>query len=119
VKKRYFISIFIFIPLYLMTLSTLTFASDKDIVKVQGLIMELDLKKNIMIVNERSFTWDQKTLFHNDKGSPVKVEVFKPKAWVYIVGEQDVAKKRTLIKKIYLLPKQVDNKDRQRYPFMD
>ncbi len=38
--------------------------------KIQGLIMNVDLQKKVMIVNESTFIWYQNTKFYNDKGSP-------------------------------------------------
>lgn len=43
----------IIIVIFILIVSALTFASDKDIVKIQGIIMEVDLKRNMMIVNEK------------------------------------------------------------------
>lgn len=105
--------IFIFIFL------NLTFASAEDVVNYQGKIMELDLKKNIMVVNEKLFVWNEKTIINNEKGSLITINKFKPKSWVYIEGESDKINKRIIIKKIYLLPKYIDKKDRHLYPFME
>ncbi len=60
--------------IFSMIFSSLTFASDKDIFRVQGTVMEIDLKKGTMIVNEKLFRWDQKTTFLNDKGSPITID---------------------------------------------
>ncbi len=38
-----------------LVIYSLTFALDESIVRLQGRVMELDLKKNMMIVNERMF----------------------------------------------------------------
>ena len=118
--KRTFIRTVIICALVAVTYSysTLTYAADGGMVRVQGKIMEIDLKKNIMTVNERPFAWDQKTTLHNEKGSPTTIDRFRPKTHVYIEGMQDGESKRVLIKKIYLLPKRVEKKDRHLYPFM-
>lgn len=73
----------------------------------------------MMIVNERQFSWDQQTLFYSEKGYPITLDQFKEKSWVYIEGEKDKLNKRIVIKKIYLLPKYVDNKEKHLYPFME
>jgi hypothetical protein len=39
-----------------------------------------------VIVNEREFVWDSKSLFHDKKGYPAKMEALKKNGWVYIVG---------------------------------
>jgi hypothetical protein len=98
---------------------TLSYASQENEIKLQGKIMDFDLKRNMMTVNERLFVWDEKTIINNEKGSPITMDQFKPKSWVYIVGERDNVNKRIMIKKIYLLPKRVDKKERNLYPFIE
>jgi len=119
VKKSLLVGGMIFISFYLFIFSTLAFASEEDIVNIQGMIMDLDVKKNTMIVNEKLFVWSQNTSIYNDKGSPITIDQFKPKAWVYIQGERDKNNNRIIIHKIYLLPKYIDKKERPRYPFME
>ena len=88
---------------FMMIASALTFAQEGDGFKIQGLIMNLDLWKKMMIVNERTFTWDQNTKFYDEKGSPITVDKLRVKTWVYIVGTRDSAKGRVNGEKIYLL----------------
>ncbi len=121
-RKSFFakgISLTIF---FLMLFCALTFAADKNadknIVRVQGRIMELDLKKGTMVISERMFVWDQKTTFHNEKGAPVTIEKLRIKAWVYIEGENDEVHKRWVAKKVYLLPKYIGRKERHLYSFI-
>jgi hypothetical protein len=98
--------------------STLSVASGAGVYKNQGAIMEIDLTKNTMIVNERHFIWNQNTSFYNSKGSLTGIEEFKRKSWVYIGGT--ISRNNIiLIEKIYLLPKYVGKKERTRYPFME
>jgi hypothetical protein len=97
---------------------TLTYASEEDIIKLQGIIMDLDLGKKLMTVNERLFVWDEKTIISNAEGSLIPMEKLKPNSWVYIEGERDKVKKRIMIRKIYLLPKYIDGKERHLYPFI-
>jgi hypothetical protein len=103
---------------FMLISSGLTFASEGDIYKGQGLIMNIDAKINMMIVNERQFVWNQNTIVNNEKGSPVQMDKFKAKAWVYIEGVKDKNNNRIIIEKIYLLPKYVDKNERHLYPFM-
>ncbi|MBM4348624.1 MAG: hypothetical protein FJ106_01860 [Deltaproteobacteria bacterium] len=102
---------------FMIIFSTLTFASGEDIYRNQGIIMGLDLRQKMMIVNERTFTWDQTTIICNEKGSPINIENFKTKAWVYIEGMREKKNNPIRIEKIYLLPKYVDKKERHLYPF--
>lgn len=104
---------------FMIMISTQTFASEEDLIKVQGTIMNLDSKGNRMVVNERLFVWDLETKFYDSKGSPISADRFNAKAWVYIQAEENKAKKRIVIKKIYLLPKYVGKKERHLYSFME
>jgi hypothetical protein len=103
---------------FLLVFSALTFGAEIGIIKMQGVVMELDLKKGTVVISEKTFVWDQKTAFYNDKGSPIKVDSLKTKGWVYIEGENDKANKRWVAKKIYLLPKYIEGKERHLYPFI-
>ena len=101
-----------------LVISALTFASDKGIFTTQGIVMTLDLKKKTMVINERAFIWDQDTVIHNEKGSPVTLDSLRVRTWVYIEGVEDKAHKRVVAKKIYLLPKYIDEKEKNLYPFI-
>jgi hypothetical protein len=79
--------------------------------------MEVDWKKKMIAVNERSFTIDHNTLVYNEKGSPIPQEALTTKRWVYIEGTKDKSQ-RKFAKKIYLLPKYIDEKERHLYPFI-
>jgi len=97
---------------------SLTLASEKDKVRFQGVIVELDLKKKVMVINETTFFWNENTIFNTAKGVPIAVDRFKPKDWVYAEGEYDQRKKKVAATKIYLLPKYIEKKERHLYPFM-
>jgi hypothetical protein len=104
--------------LFALVFSHLTFAQEGGIIKIQGRVMELDLKKNTMIVNERLFIWNEKTIFSDDKDKPITVEKLSAKSWVNIEGANDKANQRLVAKKIYLLPKFIERKERYLYPFI-
>jgi hypothetical protein len=106
----------ILIAFSILPFSTWTFASEEGISKTQGPIMSIDFKKNIMVVNEKTFIWNKSTIFNDDKESIIGIEKFKPKSWVFIEGEK--GDKYIVIKKVYLIPKYVDKKERHLYPFM-
>ena len=103
--------------LFSLFISSLTFAADKDIVTFQGIVMELDWKKKMITVNERLFAFDQNTIVHDEKGSPIPQDNLKTKTWVYIEGIKDKSQKK-MAKKIYLLPKYIDEKEKHLYPFI-
>lgn len=98
-------------------ISSLTFAADKDRVAFQGIVMELDWKKKMITVNERLFAFDQNTIVFNEKGSPIPHDNLKTKTWVFIEAVKDKSQKK-VAKKIYLLPKQIDEKEKHLYPFI-
>jgi len=104
---------------WMIILFALTGAFGEDPLRLQGLIMGLNLEKNRMTVNERGFVWDEKTMFYNDKGSLIAIDKFKPNSWVYIEAERVKGNNQVMITKIYLLPKRIDSKQRSRYPFME
>jgi hypothetical protein len=103
--------------LFSLFISSLTFAADKDIVTFQGMVMELDWKQKVITVNERSFAFDKNTIVHNEKGSPIPQDNLKTKTWVFVEGVKDKSQKK-LAKKIYLLPKYIDDKEKHLYPFI-
>jgi len=113
-KKGIFLSLF-----FLLIFSALTFAEDINIVKIQGVVMSLDLKKSTVVINEMTFVWDQHTTFHNEAGIPIKIDKLRTKGWVYIESENDKAHKRWIAKKIYLLPKFIGSKELHLYPFIE
>ena len=96
------ITLALFIPILLFSLQA--FAGEKGILRVQGSLMEIHLGKNMMVVNERVFIWDKKTVFVNESGAPITPDQLKIDRWVYIEAER-VKKKTTLIKELRLLPK--------------
>jgi hypothetical protein len=110
VKTKSFCKI-IALALFILILffSLQTSAAEKEVVRVQGRVMEIDLEKNMMVVNEKIFIWDKKTVFLNEKDTLIKPDQLKIELKidkkVYIEGER-LSKKRTiLIKEIRLLPK--------------
>jgi hypothetical protein len=108
----------LFTIVFMFILSALDFAQGQDAFKIQGLIMNVDLQKNMMIVNEGTFIWNQNTKFYNEKESLVTVDKLRAKTWVYIEGVKDSAQKRMMAEKIYLLPKYIPGKEKHLYPFI-
>mgnify|MGYP001575684639 CR=1 FL=1 len=96
---------------------TSTFASGNNVIRIQGRVMEVDLSNRMMIVNERTFVWNQNTAFYNDRGSPTTVDSLRKKTWVYVEGAKDATKKIVIAQKIYILPKYIPGKERHLYPF--
>jgi hypothetical protein len=110
------------IPLLFLSvfvLSTIALAQDGDTVKLQGRVMQLDLEKNIMIVNEKLFVLDSQTSVRDEKDYPITADRLKLQAWVYVEGKNNKAIKKLVAKKIYLLPKYIEKTERRLYPFME
>ena len=108
----------ILIIIVTLMVSALTFASDKDIVKIQGVVMAVDVKKNIVIVNERSFAWDHQTAIYNEKGLPTTFDKLKLQGWVYIEGIPD-KNRGNIARKIYVIPKYINEKEKHLYSFFE
>ncbi len=93
-------------------------AADKEAVQFQGVVMSVDFKKNVCVVNEKDVQWFPYTGIYREKGIPCSIETLKVNGWVYIEGVTNHALKRIEAKKIYILSKRVDEKDKALYPFM-
>ena len=94
-------------------------ASENARFATQGKVMELDLSRKILIVNEQTFVFDQSTLIRDAKGSAIALERLKAKTWAYIEGIQDGRDKRRVATKIYVLQKHVGRQEKHLYPFME
>jgi hypothetical protein len=105
-------SIFIF--------SALAFALDEDkTFRIQGPVMELDLKQNIVVVNEKLFVWNEQTVFRNERGTPIDdISRLKVRTWVYMEGSFGGLNKPHVVKNIYFLPKHIEEKEKNQYPFI-
>lgn len=89
--------------------SALAFSAEPVAVTIEGRIMDWDLKKNMVVVNEKNFFWNAETLFHDEKGNVIKGDQFKVKqlkmnTLVNIEAVKGAGKRRFIIKKISLLP---------------
>jgi len=105
----------ILVSCFLLLFSAFTFAAE---VRIQGKVDELDLKKDVMVVNEKAYTWDINTKFYNENALPIAKGQFKINHWVYIEGVTVRKGSPIAIKKIYLLPGYIGMGDRDKYPFM-
>ncbi len=101
-----------FYKIVILTLSILillfclqAFAAEEGIMRLEGSLMRIDLQKNTMVVNEKTFIWDKKTIFLNESGAPFTPDQLKLDREVYIEGERIGQKRLFLIKEIRLLPK--------------
>ena len=95
------------------------FAASGEEVKMQGRIMEMNLKKNQMTVNEIRVDWNLRTVFFDEKGTQIKLEKQDGKKWAYLLGVRDPVQKRILAEKVYFVPKLIGEKEKSHYPFME
>jgi hypothetical protein len=102
----------------LLATGSLTGATEKDMVQVQGVVMTVDLKKHSMVVNERTCAWNKQTRINDERGLPIEMDRLKAKTWVYVEGVQEKGQHRVLAKAIYLLPKYIDGKEKRFYSFI-
>jgi hypothetical protein len=116
VKTKGIIILALLLPLIMCTL---TFAREGDIVKFQGLVMSVNVKGHSLIANERLIVWDKNTVVSNERGTPTSIEKLKARDWVFVQGVFNKSRKRIEAKRIYVLPKQIDEKEKQKYPFFD
>ncbi len=81
------------------------FAAEKRMLRFQGHLMEIDLQKNMLVVNEEIFIWNKKTVFLNESDAPIAPDQLKVGQAVFIEAERLGRKRGTLIKEIQLLPR--------------
>jgi hypothetical protein len=72
VKIRFFGKEVILVICFIFLFSALAFAQGKEM-QIKGKVMQLDFAKKMVIVNEKTFFWNQNTLFYDEKGSPVSI----------------------------------------------
>jgi hypothetical protein len=104
--------------IFVLVFSALPLVAGEDIVGIQAVINTLDLKKNVMIANERLFELNTKTTIHNNRGAAITIDQLKPKTWVYVEGLRDKKKRGIVAQKIYVIPKYIEDKDKRLYPFI-
>jgi len=73
---------------------------------IKGKVMKLDFAKKMVIVNEKTFFWNQTTLFYDEKGSPLSItEDRLVKGTLVSIETTWIKNKPYIIKKLSLLPK--------------
>ncbi len=95
----------ILVSLLILFSSSPAWSTDEDLIQTEGILMEVDLKTNTMVVNERRFSWDSNTFITNEKGSSITIDKLKTNSWIYMESIEDRANKRILVKKIRLIKK--------------
>ena len=104
-KIKFFGKEVILIVCFIFLFSALGFAQGKDML-IKGKVMQLDFAKKTVIVNEKTFFWNQATLFYDEKGSPVSItEDRLIKGTLVSIETTWIKNKPYMIKKLSLLPK--------------
>lgn len=103
-KRKFLGKEVILIVCFIFLFSGLAFAQAKDI-QTKGKVMQLDFSKKTVIVNEKTFVWNQNTLFYDEKGSPITITADRLAKGTRVSIEATWIKKKPLvIKKLSLLP---------------
>jgi hypothetical protein len=116
VKTKEIIILAVLLPLIMCTL---TFGREGDIVRFQGLVMAVNVKGHSLVANERLVVWDKNTVVSNERGIPASLERLKARDWVFVEGVFNKKHKRIEAKRIYVLPKQIEEKEKRNYPFFN
>ena len=93
---------------FILLFAALAFTAEPAAVTIQGRIMDWDLKRNMIVVNEKYFFWNSQTIFYDEKGNAIKGDRFKVKqlkmnTLVDIEAVRNTSAKRQFtIKKLYL-----------------
>ena len=103
-KIRFFGKEMVLVLCFVFLFSALAVAQGKDVVEMTGNVMNVDMAKKIVVVDEKTFVWDQNTLFYNAKGSPVTADKLRKNVKVFIEATW-VKNKPYTITKIYISPK--------------
>ena len=107
-KIKLFGTVMTLVVFSILLFSALAFTAEPEAVTIEGRIMDWDLKKNMIVVNEKNFLWNSKTLFYDEKGSLTKTEKLaeqlKMNTLVNIEAVKGAGNRRFIIKKISLLP---------------
>ncbi len=110
--------IIIFSSIFIFSALALALGEDQT-VSVQGLIMDLDLQKKFVVVNEAMFTWNQNTVFHNEQGTVINnIDRLKLNTRIYVEGELGTIKNCFLAKDIYFLPKHIKGNKKNLSPYI-
>jgi hypothetical protein len=108
VKIKFFGTVMTLVVSFLLLFSAWAFTAEPVAVTIQGKIMDWDLKKNMIVVNEKYFFWNSQTIFYDEKGNAIKgsrfrVEQLKMNTLVTIEAVKKTSVKRQFtIKKLYL-----------------
>ena len=104
-KIRFFGMVIVLITCLTLLLPSFTFAAEDQVVRIKGEVMELNLSKNIVIVNEKTFVWNANSVLYDEKGSAIPITADRLQNGTLVSIEATwIKNKPYTIKNIYLLP---------------
>lgn len=103
--RRSFLKNTAFFILWILWMIPTIGLSNEGMIKTKGILMEIDLKAQTLIINEKKFMWDSNTIIEDEKGDSIKMDSLKPNTPIYAESVEDPLQKRLLIKKIRLIRK--------------
>ena len=108
-KIKFFGTMMTLVISSMLLFSALALAAEPQVVTIEGRIMDWDLKKNMIVVNEKCFFWNAATLFYDANGIALKgdrfnAEQLKMNTLVNIEAVKTSGKRQFIIKMISLLP---------------
>lgn len=105
-KKGFFGKEIALIVCFVFLSLAFAFAAEDQVVSIQGKVMSLNLSKNRMVVNEKTFFWDANSVLYDENGSPVPITADRLKKGTRVSVEATwIKNKPHMIKNINLLPK--------------
>jgi hypothetical protein len=82
------------------------FAAKDNLVNIRGKVMDVDMTKKKVVVNETTFLWDSKSVFYDEKGDTIPFTEDRLRIGTRVSIEATWKKgKPYMIKNIFLLPK--------------
>ena len=110
----------VFLGCFFLSLCSIVLAKENDmILRTQGLVNPGgNLKAGYLIINEMKVYINKNTQVMDYRGSPIPIEEIKPKKWVYmeVIKGEVIGTGRA--KRIYLLPRYVEPREIDKFPFM-
>ena len=94
------------------------FTAEQTLMKFHGVVMDVDLKTNVCVVNEKQVHWFSYTSLNNEKGVLASIENLKVKDWVYVEGVNSTVNKRIEARRMPLLSKRTEENEKGFYPFI-
>jgi len=118
-NRRLTASLLILTGFFILFPALLGFAKEGNVFRTQGLINSGgDPRSGYLFINEMKVYIDKTTEVTDYRGMSIPVAELKPKRWVYMEVGKDPGQKTIRAKRIYLLPRYVSSREKQKFSFM-